>query len=491
MKKTILWAGVGIMALANWFGFGPGQAYQTHAAESPTILISAVQINGGSGGSNHDYIELFNPGDQAVSLARVRLVKRSETGSSDSSIKSWSAASTVSIPAHSYFLWANSDFTNIARIPDETTSSTLANNNGIALRYGDLDSGSLIDSLSWGDAQNSFLDSGLENPTENQAIVRTNLYNSPATFALASHTPNNSSIKLLPGDNPVDSSCASTGGTQASDTTTENTNNNDSSQADTQSSASDFSGIKISEIYPYPNDGEEEFLELVNTSSASINLEGLVVKVGTRKQTLANQSLSGGHMVGFRGDSLVVPLSNSGQTVELLAPNGGLVDSVTYPKLKQGQSYSLFDESFKVTQEVTYTGANVYIADQDATTSQDDTAQDSTSSDTTSDSSSDQSDSQGGTTGDVSDGSGSGTTNTNGQTASQSTKNPILQFFDDLFGGSQDEQSTSAEEGAESQTQNDSNRAQGVAGAITFGLAIIGLGTYAMYKFGIAQHWPF
>ncbi len=169
------------------------------------LLISAVQITGGTGKTNEDFIELFNPNSTSVNLNGYRLVKRTATATLDSSIKSWT--SDISIPAHSFYLWANSTFTSISALPDLTSSSTLSDNNGVALRFGSLDSGILVDSVSWGVTTNGFLSSGLANPGAGESVVRSNLFDS-ATYLLAVSNPRNSSIQQLPplppNDPPID-----------------------------------------------------------------------------------------------------------------------------------------------------------------------------------------------------------------------------------------------------------------------------------------------
>lgn len=140
------------------------------------IVISEVQITGGSGQTTNDFIELYNPTDAAFNLKGHRLVKQTKTGTSDTSIKSWT--SDEFIPAKGFYLWANSGYTGIAVIPDATTTAAIADDNGIALRQGDEDTGTIIDSVAWGEAQNAFVESAnaaLANA--NQSIERKALQN--------------------------------------------------------------------------------------------------------------------------------------------------------------------------------------------------------------------------------------------------------------------------------------------------------------------------
>ncbi|MDO8464228.1 MAG: lamin tail domain-containing protein, partial [Gallionella sp.] len=136
------------------------------------ILISEVQITGGTGKTDNDFIELYNSNDSRVNLKGYRLVKRTKTGTTDTSIKSWT--DNAYIEAKSFYLWANSEYTDISVAPDITTSGSLANDNGVALRFGAEDTGTIIDSAAWGAAENSFIGTGVfsQNPGVGQGIQR-------------------------------------------------------------------------------------------------------------------------------------------------------------------------------------------------------------------------------------------------------------------------------------------------------------------------------
>ncbi|MBI4159668.1 lamin tail domain-containing protein [Candidatus Wolfebacteria bacterium] len=156
---------------------GGGSSLATVAAESaPTtpskISITEVQITGGAGKTNNDFIEIYNPQISAVNLNGYRLVKRTKNGTTDTSIKSWT--SDAVIPAGGYYLWANSDYTDIPATPDSTTSATLASDNGIAIRFGPTDTGEIIDAVGWGEAENVFVEGGRfsQNPGAGASIGR-------------------------------------------------------------------------------------------------------------------------------------------------------------------------------------------------------------------------------------------------------------------------------------------------------------------------------
>ena len=135
------------------------------------ILISEVQITGGPGKTTNDFIELHNPNSSAVNLKGYRLVKRTQSGSSDTGIKSWTDDALIS--AGGYYLWANSGYVDISVSPDVTTSGSMASDNGIALRFGPADTGEIIDSVGWGNALNVFVENiPAQEPGAMQSIQR-------------------------------------------------------------------------------------------------------------------------------------------------------------------------------------------------------------------------------------------------------------------------------------------------------------------------------
>jgi hypothetical protein len=136
------------------------------------ILISQVQITGGTGKTNNDFIEIYNPTNLQVNLKGYRLVKRAQNGTSDILIKSWTV--DTFIPAFGFYLWANSSYTDISVAPDATTSEDISDDNGIAIRFGPNDTGVIIDSVAWGNAQNAFVDGVASplNPSAGQSLLR-------------------------------------------------------------------------------------------------------------------------------------------------------------------------------------------------------------------------------------------------------------------------------------------------------------------------------
>src|SRR3989338_1223255 len=195
MRKTLF-------LLLGAFLIMPGLA---SAYTADHLVISQVQITGGAGHTTDDFVELYNPTDSDVDLNGMRLVKRTKTGTADTLIKSWTT-STI-IPAHKFYLWANSAYSGISPVADITTTGSLADDNGLALRNGPNDTGTIIDSVTWGQAANAFVEGGVftSNPAANQSIERiADLDNNAADFVLTASHPRNSqsSAESSPLPNP-------------------------------------------------------------------------------------------------------------------------------------------------------------------------------------------------------------------------------------------------------------------------------------------------
>lgn len=148
----------GLFQIRKWMRYSDNSTSGVYTAPATPsnvshLVISEVQVRGAA--TSDDFIELYNPTNLPVNLLGYRLVKRTAATTTDTPIKAWSA--TTTIPAHGFYLWANSGYTSIGVTPDATTTETIANNNnGIALRFGAANTGAVIDSVAWGQVQNNF-----------------------------------------------------------------------------------------------------------------------------------------------------------------------------------------------------------------------------------------------------------------------------------------------------------------------------------------------
>jgi hypothetical protein len=257
MKKKVLFSTVLFILLPLW----------ACAQVQDHLVITQIQITGGPGKTTNDFIELYNPTVGNIDLKGYRLVKRTKTGTTDTLIKSWTKSAVI--PAGGYYLWANSDFADISVLPNATTSATLADDNGVALRLGANDTGEIIDALAWGAAANAFLEGQVypENPGANMALKRKtdngDSNNNAADFEIVSASPRSSTAV-----SPADSSSA---GEQPAPT--------EENQGETSTPAvSSFNpaALEITELFPNPSgsDSGKEWVEFSNAQASAIDLSG-------------------------------------------------------------------------------------------------------------------------------------------------------------------------------------------------------------------------
>jgi|GEM_PF-3282148 len=103
------------------------------------------------------------------------------------------------------------------------------------------------------------------------------------------------------------------------------------------------SGVAISEIVPNPDGNDnEEFIELYNTSSSTIDLSGWIIKYGEKDYELPEQTkiLPLGFLV-FERAVTKFALDNAGGRVDLQTPDKNIVDSVRYGKAESGMGYNI------------------------------------------------------------------------------------------------------------------------------------------------------
>ncbi|HEY5520005.1 MAG TPA: lamin tail domain-containing protein, partial [Candidatus Limnocylindrales bacterium] len=118
---------------------------------STGLLVSEL-VTGGSSASD-EFIELYNASAATLDLGGLELVYVTSTGGTVTKKQSWTA---LAVPAHHHVLIANSSGAWAAGADGLYSGGLSATGGAIALRKTD---GTVIDSLSWGDATNSFVES--------------------------------------------------------------------------------------------------------------------------------------------------------------------------------------------------------------------------------------------------------------------------------------------------------------------------------------------
>lgn len=318
------------------------------------LIISRVQITGGTGKTDNDFISIYNTSSSAIDLAGLRLVKRTKTGTSDTTIKSW--VDPFLLNPGVIYTWANSNDGFAISINANTSSSqTISNDNGIALRLGGENTGIIIDSVGWGTAQNIFVETlpFVQNPGANEILERINNQDTNnnsldfriLTSVLAPVCGNHiietgetcddgniisgdgcNSLCLLEippsicGNNIIET------GEQCDDG---NITMNDGCSSSCQNETSDTGEVYINEFVADPASGSNEWVELFSPSTTSINISDWGIEDGGGSKTKLTASIGGG-IKFFIIEKPAGSLNNSGDTIILRNKTGTIVDQVTY-----------------------------------------------------------------------------------------------------------------------------------------------------------------
>lgn len=366
---------IGTFIFGLFFFISPAEAeWANH------LVISEVQITGGPGKTTNDFIELYNPTESAINLNGYRLVKRTKTGTSDILIKSWT--DDIFVPAHGFYLWANSGYVDIPVMPDASTTASIADDNGIALRFGPNDTGEIIDSLAWGDCQNIFAEKNTTstlpaNPGFNQSLERkpggesgngqdTNDNYNDFFFQDLPH-PQNSQSPVKPpisqgpicgngikeegeecdGNDLDNQTCQSRGFSIGTLSCNLNCTFNTSACSSGGSGGGSYiltyqpqSGdVVINEIFPEPDlqKDENEWIEIYNKTNQTIDLTEWTIEDNTgQPKSLSNRILAAkSYCLLNKGEHFSFSLNNSGDIL-ILKYKGQIIDQVTYGDFEDG-----------------------------------------------------------------------------------------------------------------------------------------------------------
>ncbi len=164
MKKFLLvFTVVSLVSAASIYVGSTEAQIEKESAEtqvvSPNIVISQFQVAGGV--ASDEFIELHNISSNSVDLNGYRVVYRSAGGTNDNAMVEWTTSTIV--PAGAYYLVVSSTYD--GSVPgngqpyNTSMVSMSATGGGIGLRIGALNTGVLIDSVGYGTATNSFIES--------------------------------------------------------------------------------------------------------------------------------------------------------------------------------------------------------------------------------------------------------------------------------------------------------------------------------------------
>lgn len=337
MKTNIILIGIAFFLSASFH-------IPLASADTSDIVISSLQITGGTGHTKDEFVELSNLGSTPVDISGWELRKKTKNDTSPTGElfhkflsvdchNPTAPALTDTLPAHGHLLWTNKDgsasFTSNFDVQSSNKeSSSLADNNGLAL----FDSKkNLVDGITWDicpadsldtncfPKNNAFLAKYLEKgATKVTSIIRDSV--SGQWIPSSSLIPKNAGTKICPPeiivvDPPKKSSTA----------------------------------IRLNELFPNPSEKGEanEFIELYNDSDEIVSLLGWTIKKDRSESGqyhIKGEDFPQGTDITARGFFLIPRslsgfiMANSNKTISLHDPNGAEKSVAQYTKTKEGVS---------------------------------------------------------------------------------------------------------------------------------------------------------
>lgn len=274
---------------------------------SANVVINEIQIGGES--STDEFVELYNNGSEEVNLNGWRLSKRTASGTESNLLTTFPE---TNIAGNSTLVIAHTNFSGAADLTYSTQNS-IASNNTVVLYS---DSGdTIIDLVGMGDAT-SFENTSAPVPENNMSISRSNgkdTNNNATDFKIGSPTPGAASS--TPQSNET--------GTTPTGTSSPQVNYAAGS-------------IVINEFVSDPTPDEEEWIELLNTTSNEIFLDGWTIEDGSGKRiNLSNRIVGNDYLVI---EKPTFALNNTGDIIILRSPDEKIIDEVAYGNWDDGNA---------------------------------------------------------------------------------------------------------------------------------------------------------
>ncbi|MBI2607931.1 MAG: lamin tail domain-containing protein [Candidatus Doudnabacteria bacterium] len=324
------------------------------------LVISQVQVSGDNG-ANDEFIEIFNPTGQAVSLIGWSIQYKSASGDFPLTTGKKNLPDTT-VLAHGYFLIARSDYNGAVSADHVHASFSLsgAGSGGTIFLVNDnqfVESGTdpnIVDKLAYGGSENNSPEGSSAALPESEKVL----------LRFGDDTNNNSLDFVLADPNPRNSSFAPEAPSPQPSPSEPTTN--------PPSTIQYSSSVTISEFLPNPDgiDSGEEWIELFNSSDAQVDLSGWILdddsesgEIGSSAYTLENLVIKPESYLAIDLPEGSFALNNSGgDEVRLFWPNGQLVSLVTYTgSASSDETYARKDDdSYAWTSIVTKGASNKF-----------------------------------------------------------------------------------------------------------------------------------
>lgn len=337
------------------------------AQTPPTSPIVFVQLQTGSTTSaSQEFIELANVSDAAVDVSNWR-VEYFSAGSVDFSHPTRTVLLHGELPAAAHYLLASTGY--LSDIANDTFTATLAKAGGhvrlVQSSGGDNPTDTVQDLLGWGTALHP-AGAAAAAPDDGQSLLRktdpdsgtyVNTANNSNDFGVGAPNPTGY-IPLAPIDTPTDPNPP-----PATDPSPDITVPEQPAVTEPQSLASP----QITELLPNPappaTDSQDEYVELYNPNTSSLNLNGYKLQTGsnfTYSFSFGDEDIAAGAYRAFYVTQTKLTLANTASRARLLSPTGSVVsDTTAYENAGDGEAWMWDGATWQWTTTPTPSAANV------------------------------------------------------------------------------------------------------------------------------------
>lgn len=338
LQRFFIELGVLLVGIIVFFSFLYNKVYTENADNVPTgtILISEIMVSGGTGKANDEFIELYNPSDNPVSVGGWSVNKLTRTASSTDYQVILTLPVGLILPGKSYVLLSHLESAVSSTADYLYSGIALSDDNSVVLRNGD---GQVIDLVGYGSAENSEEFPALGPTAQLPSIERKpggqfgnaqDLNQNQLDFFRTNPNPQN---RFFAPVNNTSSTLATTTPEiiLASSTTEIAETEVPELVAGVASSTPVYppiGSILITEIYPSPKSDEVEFVEIYNRTPDRILIDKWFITEGSGAKTILV-----GEIESMKYRVIEKPkgsLNNSGDLVSLVNPIDVIVDQVAY-----------------------------------------------------------------------------------------------------------------------------------------------------------------
>lgn len=342
------------------------------------VLISEVRPTGGVGKVNDEFVELYNPQNEPVVIGGWSINKLTKSASSTDHQQIFVFPKGVVIPSQAHVLVSHTDSLVTSSADYLYAGQSLSDDNTIVLIN---DDGKVIDLVGYGLAKNVEIEAAEAPSVQHLSIERKpggdlgNGYdtnNNKLDFFRTQSNPQNLHSQPTPVANDPPQVITTTTQTTSTEPITvdhiststlsnvlENVNvtttidlfssstieNIDAVQTTSslvlgsieQSNTSSvhlMGSILITELYPIPKSGENEFVELFNRTPQTVDLTNWYVTDGSGAKTVISGTLASMQYLVIEKPK--GSLNNDGDIVSVVAPNETIIDSVSYGAWNDG-----------------------------------------------------------------------------------------------------------------------------------------------------------